>query len=109
MGPPAGSNSRFTVCPGPTFFLHGFEGVRRLQIVQDSLTTVLLHPVAVAEFPEALRRRLVTRMQDLLGAVDVSCEVVASIPKTPSGKYRKVISRVSPFARLSSARTIDPA
>jgi len=92
-----GQNGRIIVCPGPTFFLAGMKTVTQLQIEQLTLASLRLRLVPGPGWGPESRRQLAARMQDLLGDVTVEFEEVASIPPTPSGKYRFAISRVSPF------------
>lgn len=92
-----GENGRIIICPGPTFFLAGRRTVTQMQIEQRSLDEILLRIVPGPGWDEREREGLAARIRDLLGNVRVDFEESEDIPKTPSGKYRFVISDVSPF------------
>lgn len=78
-------------------------GVREAQVIQESLDRirVLLVPGEGfgAEDELAIRRAL----RDRLGDVRVSLECVAAIPRGRNGKFRAVISRVSPRPEVEEA------
>lgn len=68
-----------------------FEG----QIIQETLTDFVVKIVPTPDFSESDEHDLRQRMQQRLGAqVTIKIEKVTSIPRSPSGKFKAVISKV---------------
>jgi glycosyltransferase involved in cell wall biosynthesis len=78
-------------------------GVREAQVIQESLDRirVLLVPGEGFGAPDEVAIRRAVR--DRLGDVRVSLECVAAIPRSRNGKFRAVISRVSPKPEVEEA------
>ncbi len=74
--------------------------VREGQIVQERLNHFRVRVVPTNGFGPADRIEIVQRMKQRLGpAVEIEVEVVESIPRTPSGKFRAVICQIPPEER----------
>jgi phenylacetate-CoA ligase len=79
-------------------------GVEQIQIVQDAVDRFVFRVVAGPAFERGGRKRMAELVRDRFGpAATFTCELVASIPQEPSGKYRFCISRVAAAARLGAA------
>ena len=77
-------------------------GVHRFRIVQESRSYTRVEVVPDARWGEAVARRIRTGLQQRLGeTVDVDVVAVTDIPPERSGKYRYVVSRVSPSHRVA--------
>lgn len=74
----------------------GVEAIREGQIVQESLDRFLIRVVPTAAFSERDRERLRHNMALHVEGVDVEVVLLDAIPRTASGKFRPVISRVKP-------------
>jgi phenylacetate-CoA ligase len=98
-----GLNGKLYSCQSPRLFGADIPGIRQMQVVQDSLESILVRIAPGPEWSPESRRLVVERMRGLLGDVTVDVETVDAIPVSPSGKYRFTISSVSPFARRVSA------
>lgn len=72
----------------------GDLGIEEAQIIQNSLSEILVRFVAADGFGQKQSDRLRTRIQERLGDVDVRLEEVPSIPRTSRGKFRAVICRL---------------
>ncbi len=69
--------------------------IREAQIVQESLTRVVLRVVPAPEFGPADADDLAARLRQRLGtAMEVTVEEVESLPRGGAGKLRAVISRI---------------
>ena len=78
-------------------------GVREAQVIQESLdlVRVLLVPGdGLGPADEAALRRA---LRGRLGDVQVSVEYVSAIPRSPNGKFRAVISRLTPRREIENA------
>ncbi len=74
---------------------HHLVNVAESQIVQEDLHRVEMRVVRGAGYQEADTRSILSALREVLGSqVDVTVRVVDSIPRTPAGKFRWVISRV---------------
>lgn len=70
-------------------------GTAQVQIVQESLTDLLIRIVPDDDFTEESRRKIAALVHDTFGdGVGHEIELVDAIPQEPSGKYRFCISRV---------------
>lgn len=69
--------------------------IQEAQIIQESLDTLRVRYVPGAGFSEADRQSLIMRIQQRMGAVNVSLEQVVAIPRTANGKFRAVVSELS--------------
>lgn len=80
------------------FFSHifyGVEGIQRYQVYQKSLNEIKIAIESRVDLPESLLQTLRQKVTRHLGPeVEVKLQLVDSIPLTPTGKYRYVISQV---------------
>ena len=84
------------------FFNHlffGVDGVRRFQVYQKSLHEVAITIERDADLSESTLRALHQKVMNHLGpGIELSFSVARSIPPTPTGKFRYIISEVAlPF------------
>jgi len=71
--------------------------VREGQIIQETLNQIRVKVVPTEEFDLTDRRDIIHRVQQRLGeGVAVAVETVSEIPRTKAGKFKAVISQVSP-------------
>jgi phenylacetate-CoA ligase len=69
--------------------------VQEGQIIQESLTLIRVKVVAANGFDQNDVANISQRIQQRLGSqVQVEVEIVQSIPRSPAGKYKAVISRL---------------
>lgn len=68
--------------------------VREAQIVQEALGHFVLRVVTTRRFNGSSRERLVTNMLEHVGQARIDVVEVDEIQRTPSGKFRAVISKV---------------
>lgn len=74
----------------------GLHGVREAQIIQEWITEVRVLVVPESDFSFEVKSLLVQNLKGRLGQrVRVRVEIVDAIPRTSSGKFRSVISKVS--------------
>lgn len=80
------------VSPGAiaTDLAHGQPAIRDYRIVQETRDSVRVWIVPTPDFGVPDRERVLTVMQRHLGLVQVTLELVESIPREPSGKRRRV-------------------
>jgi len=77
------------------FALH-IPGAAQVQIVQESLTELVIRLVADEAFGEESRRKIAALVMETFGSgVRYEVELVDAIPQEPSGKYRFCISKVA--------------
>jgi phenylacetate-CoA ligase len=69
--------------------------IRESQIVQEVIDRLNVAVVPASGFNREAVERIVERLRARVGDVDVRVETVESIPRTPGGKFRAVISHVS--------------
>jgi phenylacetate-CoA ligase len=70
--------------------------VKEFQVTQESLRRLVIHVVAESSLPANERKTIERKAKHLLGHhVDVVIQEMSSIPVSPSGKFRYVISRVA--------------
>lgn len=70
--------------------------VREAQIVQEALDRLRVRYVPAPEYTSAAGRSIIERLQARMGAVEVILEEVNEVPRTANGKFRAVISHISP-------------
>ena len=70
--------------------------IREAQIIQESLERVRVKYVPAEAYTTAVGQSIVDRLQERLGPIDVILEAVEAIPRTSAGKFRSVVSRLSP-------------
>ncbi|MCC7124222.1 MAG: phenylacetate--CoA ligase family protein [Acidobacteria bacterium] len=86
-----------------TVFKDSNLGLREAQIVQETHTRFTLRYVTAAPATADLEDRLRRRMQEHLGAVDVTFERVDHILRSAQGKFRAVVSKVARDERQEAA------
>ncbi|MFO7653525.1 MAG: hypothetical protein R6X25_06850 [Candidatus Krumholzibacteriia bacterium] len=94
-----GRNGKYYSCQSPRLFGADIPGIGQMQLIQDRVEAITVRIVPDALWGPESHERLVTRMRDLLGDVEVTLDLVDEIPPAPSGKYRFTISSVSPWSR----------
>lgn len=73
----------------------GLTGIAEAQIVQDRLDAVRILVVPIGDFTDEKQNALLVNARQRLGrAAEVEIEIVASIPRTSSGKFRSVVCRI---------------
>jgi phenylacetate-CoA ligase len=85
-----------------TVFKHG-SGIAEAQIIQETFTRFRLKYVPSNGTSPAVEDRLLQRLRDHLGSVDVTFERVDQVPRTAHGKFRAVVSELSPNQRRQAA------
>jgi phenylacetate-CoA ligase len=70
--------------------------LREAQIVQESFKEITVLVVPDGDISHDLEREIVQRLRARVGDVDVRVEATDHIPRTPSGKLRPVVSRLTP-------------
>jgi phenylacetate-CoA ligase len=70
--------------------------VQEAQIVQERLDRVRVRYVPDEGFDDEAARSITERLQDRMGAVEVTLEAVSEIPRTSSGKFRAVVCQLPP-------------
>jgi phenylacetate-CoA ligase len=73
--------------------------VREAQIVQESLGRVRIRYVPAPGFTSEAARSMIDRLRARVGAIEVLLEPVVEIPRGASGKFRAVVSELSPDER----------
>ena len=77
------------------FALH-IPGTAQVQIVQESLTELIIRLVPDEEFGDESRRKIAALVEETFGSgVRFEIELVDAIPQEPSGKYRFCISKIA--------------
>jgi len=85
----------------------GLSGIAEAQIIQDELSRLRIVVVPSKTFSDATRHALARNALGHLGTdMSISIEMVDSIPRTASGKFRSVISNVS---RTDTERVLQPS
>lgn len=79
----------------------GVEGIREAQVVQESLRSFRVLVVPAADFSGEDVERITHNMRLHVGDIETRVEKVAECPRTPSGKFRAVICRLSPEEKES--------
>jgi phenylacetate-CoA ligase len=79
--------------------------IREGQIIQEALTCIRAKIIPTDEFDEQDEQAVTQRIKQRLGhQVDVIVELVQNIPRTANGKFRAVISQLSPEERRQANR-----
>lgn len=73
--------------------------IKEAQIIQDKLDLIRILYVPDETFTEGDGQSLVNRVRDRMGPIRVLLERVESIPRTGNGKFRAVVSNLSPEER----------
>lgn len=68
--------------------------VREAQIIQETLDRVRVRYVPAPEYTDEAGNSITKRLQERMGSVQVILEPVEQLPRTASGKFRAVISKV---------------
>jgi phenylacetate-CoA ligase len=88
------------------YVLRDLPGISSFKIVQESVDLTRVMIAADARFDDAAAARVVAAMKQRLGAgVEIRIERVDTIPAERSGKFRHVVSHVSPPAARSASAT----
>jgi phenylacetate-CoA ligase len=84
--------------------------IREAQVVQRSLTHVVVRYVPAPEFTPATERTIASRLEARLGGITVTFEPMDRIPREPNGKFRAVRCEVpvEEIATLEAARSGTP-
>jgi phenylacetate-CoA ligase len=69
--------------------------IKEAQIVQQSLSQVVVRLVPATGYSEADQRLIAGQLKDRLGDITVDFETLDSIPREPNGKFRAVVSQLS--------------
>jgi phenylacetate-CoA ligase len=86
------------------YVIRDIRGVRQFKIIQESLKSTRVLLVTEPGFNSWEEETIRKGLQNRLGSgVRVDIERVAEIPREASGKYRYIVSRVSPAQRARSA------
>jgi phenylacetate-CoA ligase len=85
-----------------TVFKHG-SGIAEAQIIQETFTRFRLKYVSSEGASPAIETRLLQRLRDHLGSVDVIFERVDQVPRTAGGKFRAVVSELSSDQRRQAS------
>lgn len=80
----------------------GLGGIIEAQLLQHEDMSVTVHVVPSREFDRETKRRIVQRLRDRLGNVSVEIKRVPIIPRDSSGKFRAVVSELSPDSNAKS-------
>ncbi len=78
---------------------NGLPHVLEGQILQESLARIVIKVVAAGDFGPEDERRIRRRLLERVGAVEVQIQPVPEIPRTERGKFRAVVSRLTPQER----------
>lgn len=70
--------------------------IREAQIVQTTREALVVRYIPTPEFADHHARSLVRRIRDRVGEMDIRLEAVESIPRSANGKFRAVISQLTP-------------
>ncbi len=74
---------------------HGLP-IRESQVVQETVNRLDVAIVPDVGFDATSERQIVDRFHRLMGDVDVTVRQVSSIPRSPNGKFRALVSHVGP-------------
>jgi phenylacetate-CoA ligase len=80
---------------GPVF--RGPLPIFESQVIQESLDTLRVLIVPSAGFSPDTREIIFSRLRDRVGEMQMTLETVESIPRSVNGKYRLIVSRLSPL------------
>jgi phenylacetate-CoA ligase len=79
-----------------TYVITNIKGIRQVQFIQESLDRVTINIAKNHFFDQDTEKHLVKKFKDFIGTgnMTVAVNYVDEIPKTTSGKYRFVISKI---------------
>ena len=77
--------------------------LREAQIVQETLERVRVRYLPAPGFGENSARTLIEELRARLGPMEIVLEAVDSLPRTSTGKFRAVVSQLSPEDRDRAA------
>ena len=72
----------------------GVEAIKEAQVIQEALERFVIRVVPTSSYTAADTDSLLHNMKKHVGAVDVEIQLVDAIPRTPSGKFKAVISKL---------------
>jgi phenylacetate-CoA ligase len=79
-----------------TFIFMSFNNVIESQIIQNSLTEIVIKVVPENVFTEIDKKLLVKKMQEYIGdSIQINIELVNSIDRLPNGKLKHVVSNLN--------------
>lgn len=73
----------------------GLDSILESQIIQESLTQVTVRIVRAAGYTETVGQALLAALRTRVGDVNFVLEYVDAIPRSPSGKFRSVVSLIN--------------
>ncbi|MGH7607744.1 MAG: hypothetical protein ACREME_10415, partial [Gemmatimonadales bacterium] len=79
---------------------HGLP-VRQSQIVQEQLDLLRVRVAPAPGFDATHERTIAERIRERLGDVRVTVQRVPDVPRTPNGKFRAIVSRLTPAERAA--------
>lgn len=91
-----GLEGRVCSTPGPTFWTEGVRGIHQLQFHQHRHGHLEIWVVPTEAWSEDSPDQLRARVQQFLGELEVDIVLKDSIPISPSGKHRFVVSEIAP-------------
>jgi len=74
--------------------------IKEAQIVQQSLSRILVRLVPTAGYLEADARQISQELMDRLGDIAVDLEVLDAIPREPNGKFKPVVCQLPVEVKL---------
>lgn len=74
----------------------GVEKIREAQVVQERLDRFVVFVVPAADFSKDDIEKIRANMRLHVGEVEVEVKSVPVIARTPGGKFRAVVSKLSP-------------
>ncbi len=74
--------------------------IKEAQIIQESISRVRLRYVPTSDFVESDQKSIIQRLQQRLGDMKITLEVVETIPRSSNGKFRAVISNINKTIEL---------
>lgn len=78
--------------------------VKEVQISQETLAQLRVRYVPAPGFDDAAKQSIVQRLQERMGdSIEIDFEEMAMIPRTANGKFRAVVSNLSPEERSKVA------
>jgi phenylacetate-CoA ligase len=78
-----------------TFIFMAYDNVKESQIIQNSINDIVIKVVPIDEYTEHDKELIIKRMHEYVGdSMNVTIEVVDSIERTASGKFKHVISNL---------------
>ena len=84
----------------PSILTHPFKPMKNIvesQIIQEDINTVQVKIVKSEKYTSGDESRLISAFRQRLGSeIEINVDYVASIPRTKTGKFKWVISRIKP-------------